>query len=107
MVSVSAAFESGYALLKDVGGGVHDAGVDVAELLEREETTGVVRVLEEIRGGLIDGHGARAGGRVRGLAGVDGLRGKLLRFWFRHNGLLRVLVVDALEDGGDDNGGKQ
>ena len=28
------AFERGDALLEDVGGGVHDAGVDVAELLQ-------------------------------------------------------------------------
>jgi len=31
------AFERGDALLKDVGGGVHQPGVDVAKLLQREE----------------------------------------------------------------------
>ena len=75
-----AAFERRHALLKDVGGGVHDAGVDVAELLQREEPAGVVGILEEIGSGLVDGHGAGAGGGVGRLAGVDGKRGELLRF---------------------------
>ena len=78
-----AAFERRHALLKDVGGGVHDAGVDVAELLQREQAAGVVGVLEDVGGGLVDGHGARAGGGVGRLAGVNGQRGKLLLFRFR------------------------
>ena len=52
------AFEGGNALLEDVGGGVHDAGVDVAELLQAEEPAGVVGVVEDVGGGLVDGHGA-------------------------------------------------
>jgi hypothetical protein len=43
------AFERGDALLEDVGGGVHDAGVDVAELLQAEEAAGVVGVVEDGR----------------------------------------------------------
>ena len=31
-----AAFQSGYPLLKDVGRGIHDAGVDVSKLLQRD-----------------------------------------------------------------------
>ena len=42
-----AAFERGDALLEHVGGGVHDAGVDVAELLQREEAGGVVGILKK------------------------------------------------------------
>ena len=84
-----AAFERGDALLEDVGGGVHDAGVDVAELLQREEAGGVVGVLKKIGSGLVDGHGAGAGGGVGRLAGVDGEGGKLLR-GFGHDGLLQV-----------------
>ncbi len=59
-----AAFERGDALLEDVGGRVHDARVDVAEFLQREEAGGVVGVVEDVRGGLVDRHGARAGGGV-------------------------------------------
>jgi RNA-splicing ligase RtcB len=73
-----AAFERGDALLEDVGGGVHDAGVDVAELLEAEEAAGVVGIVEDVGGGLVDGHGARVGGGVGDLAGVNCERGKML-----------------------------
>ena len=54
-----AAFERRHALLEDVGGRVHDAGVDVAELLQREQRRGVVGVFERERRGLVDRHGAR------------------------------------------------
>ena len=57
-----AAFERGDALLEDVGRRVHDAGVDVAELLKPEEAGGVVGVVEDVRRGLVDRHGARLGG---------------------------------------------
>ena len=40
------AFERGHTLLEDVGGGIHDAGIDVAELLQRKEAAGVVGVLK-------------------------------------------------------------
>ncbi len=73
------AFERGDALLEDVGGGVHDAGVDVAELLQAEEAGGVVGVVEDVGGGLVDGDGAGVGGGVDDLAGVEGEGGKLLR----------------------------
>jgi len=65
-------FECGYALLEHVGGGVHQAGVDVAEFLESEEAGGVVRVVEEVGGGLVDGDRAGVGGGVGDLAGVEG-----------------------------------
>ena len=42
-----AAFESGHALFEDVGGRVHDARVDVAELLQAEQAGGVVGVVEQ------------------------------------------------------------
>ena len=58
------AFERGDALLEDVGGGVHDAGVDVAELLQGEEAGGVVGVVEDVGGGLVDGDGAGVGGGI-------------------------------------------
>ncbi len=67
-----ASFEGGDPLLEDVGGRVHDAGVDVAEFLQAEEAGGVVGVLEDVRGGLVDGDGAGSGGGVRFLTGVHG-----------------------------------
>ena len=65
-------------LLQHVGGGIHQAGVDVAELLEAEEARGVVRIVEDVRGGLVDGHGARVGRGVHHLTGVNCKRGKML-----------------------------
>jgi hypothetical protein len=67
-----AALERGQPLLEGVRGGVHDARVDVAELLEREERGGVVGVAELVAGGLIDGHRARAGGGIGLIARVQG-----------------------------------
>jgi len=49
---------------------VRDARVDVADALEVEEACGVVHVLEDIRGRLVDRHGARARGRIGTLAGM-------------------------------------
>ena len=40
--------------------------------LQREETAGVVGVLKQVRRGLVDGNGARSGGRIGRLAAVDG-----------------------------------
>ena len=44
--AADAAFQRRHALLEDVGGGVHDAGIDVAELLQREQRGRMVGVLE-------------------------------------------------------------
>ncbi len=61
--------------------GVHDAGVDVADLSEREEVLGVGRITELEARGLVDRHGAGTGGRVRLAAHMDltGLETPLLR----------------------------
>ncbi len=67
-----AALESGDALLEDVGGGVHDPGVDVAELLQAEEAGGVVGVVEDVAGGGVDRDRAGLGRGIDVLAGVDG-----------------------------------
>ena len=65
------AFEGGDPLLEDVRGRVHDPGVDVPELLEREEARPVVGVVEGVRRRLVDrdGAGVRPGGGL--LPGVD------------------------------------
>ena len=52
-------------------GGVHDAGVDVADLGQREEIGGVLGVTELVGRGLVDGHGTRPRRGVGHLAGVD------------------------------------
>ncbi len=71
-----AAFQVGQALLEHVGGGVHDAGVDVAQLFQGEQVGGMFGVLELVAGGLVDRHGTAAGGGVGHLAGVQLAGGK-------------------------------
>ena len=65
-------FERRHPLLERRGGGVHDAGVDVAEALQVEQSGGVVGVLEDVRRGLVDRHGAGAGFGIGPLSGVQG-----------------------------------
>ena len=60
-----------------------------------EQPPGVVGVLKQVGGGLVDGHGSRAGRRIGRLAGVNGKGGKLLLLRFGHDGLLQVAVVVA------------
>ncbi len=73
-----AALERGDALLEHVVGRVHDAGVDVAELLQREQVRRVLGALELIRGRLIDRHRDRAGRRIGAPAGMQGEGFRLL-----------------------------
>src|SRR5258705_6790116 len=54
-----ATFKGSDALFKYIGRRIHDARVDVAKLLQREETSGMVRIIEDIRSCLIDGNGPR------------------------------------------------
>ena len=72
-----ATFERGNALLKHVVGRVHDAGVDVARFLQREQRRRVIGVAELVRGRLVERDGARAGRRVGRIAGVQGQRVEL------------------------------
>ena len=59
-----AAFERCHALLEDIGRGVHDARVNIAELLQPEQGGGMIGILEDERRRLIDRHGACAGRRI-------------------------------------------
>ncbi|CAI7977538.1 hypothetical protein FRAHR75_360018 [Frankia sp. Hr75.2] len=68
------AFEGGDALLEDVLGGVHDPGVDVARLAEREQRGRVVGVAEDEARRLVDRDGSRTGRRIGLGARVDLLR---------------------------------
>ena len=61
------AFEGGDALLQRGDGGVGQARVDVAVLLQGEEVRRVVSVLEDEGGGLVDGDRA---GTVLGVGGA-------------------------------------
>ena len=67
-----AAFERRDALLQHVVGRIHDARVDVAELLEREQVGGVLGIAELVGRGLINRHSNGAGGRIGTPAGVKG-----------------------------------
>jgi hypothetical protein len=89
-----AAFEGGDPLLQDVGRRVHDPRVDVAELLQSEEVGGVVRVVEDVGGCLVDRDGAGAGGRIHLLPGMEGqglepLGRRLGRLLVAHRDLLQ------------------
>ena len=67
-----AVLQRGDALLKHRDGRIHDPRVDVPEALQGEQVGGVVRVLENVGAGLVDGHRARARDRVRPLPRVHG-----------------------------------
>ena len=70
--SSHSALERGHALLQHGLRRIHDAGVDVAELLEREQVGGVLSGIELVGGRLIDRHrDRRGGGRVRAVARVQ------------------------------------
>ena len=74
----------GDALLENVGGRVHQARVDVAEFLQGEQIRGVVGALEDVGGRLVNRHGARAGGRIGDLAGVQRQRAETF-CWCAHD----------------------
>ena len=59
--------ERRHPLLEDGRRRVHEPGVDVPEGLEVEQARGVIRVVEHVRGGLVDGHRPRPGRGVREL----------------------------------------
>ncbi len=69
-----AAFERRDALLEHRLGRVHDTRVDVAEGLQPKQRGGVVGVVEDVGGRLVDRRSARAGRRIRLGPGVDGER---------------------------------
>ena len=58
-----AALHRSEALLQYIGGGVHDAGVDIAGNLEVKQIGTMLCVIERVGGGLINRNGRRFGGR--------------------------------------------
>ena len=69
----SPTIKGGDALLEHVGGGVHQAGVDVAEFAESEEVGGVLGIIKDEGAGLVEGNGACVGGGFRLVAGMEAL----------------------------------
>jgi hypothetical protein len=65
------ALERGDPLLEDVVGGVHDARVDVSELLERKQRRCMIRIPELVTCGLIDWNRARPRRRIRSVASMQ------------------------------------
>ena len=70
----AAALDRRHALLEHRHRRVGDARVDVAEGLQVEQARRVLGRVEHERGGLVDRRGARAGGRIRDLPGVQAKR---------------------------------
>ncbi|MNS70297.1 hypothetical protein D3C72_1036390 [compost metagenome] len=66
------AFQGRHALLQHVGRGVHDAGIDVARHLQVEQVGAVLRIVESVSHGLIDGHRHGARRRIRAVAAMHG-----------------------------------
>ena len=66
-----APLKGGDALFQHIGRGVHDSGVDVAQLGQREERGGMAGVAELVGRGLMDRHRHRAGGGIGPPAGVN------------------------------------
>ena len=66
-----AAFQRRDALLQHGDGRVGDARIDVPGPLQVEQRGRVLGVVEHVGGGLVDRHGARAGGRIGPLAGMQ------------------------------------
>ena len=67
-----AALQRGNAALEDIGGGVHQAGIDIARLGQAKAPGGLRGVLEDIGGRGVNGDGSGVGcGIGRFLSGVD------------------------------------
>jgi hypothetical protein len=87
------ALQLGDPPLEDVGGGVHDAGVDVPELLEPEQAGRVVGPVEHVGRGGVDGHRPRVRGGIGALLpGLHGARAQAqLAFGFGDDAHVRVI----------------
>ena len=65
------ALQRRHPLFKDIGGGVHQAGVDVPEFLQPKKIGAVLGVIEDVGGGLINRNRTGIGGGIRLLASVQ------------------------------------
>ena len=71
-------FQSGHSLFKDIVGGIHDPRIDVSKLFQGKQIGSVLRAVEGIGGGLVNGHRTRVGLGIRRMAGVQGLGAKAI-----------------------------
>ena len=65
------AFQIGHALFKHITGGVHDAGINIAEFLQGKQAGGMFGAVEYIGSGLINGNSTRTGSGIRLLPGMQ------------------------------------
>src|SRR5262249_39634686 len=95
----ASAFQRGDALLQNRDGRIAEAAIDVAEGLEIVERRGLIGIIEHIGDGLIDRRGARAGGRIRRGAGMDGQGGKAGFLWlFAHRPASRRRLLEMMRE---------
>ena len=66
------ALERGNALFQHVGGRIHQAGIDVAQFLQRKQVRRVLGAVELIGRGLMNRHGDRSGGRIGAESRMQG-----------------------------------
>ena len=83
------ALQGGDALLKDGGGRVHQAGVDIAGLRQAEAARGLGAVAEDVRRRGVDGDGSGVRRRVRVLLADVELQG--LKFIILFHGVTSFL----------------
>ena len=69
-----AVFQRRNALFEHRRGRIRDAAIDVPGAFEVEQLRRVIAIGKDVRGGLVDRHGARAGGGIGTLTGVQGER---------------------------------
>ncbi len=93
-----AALQRRDALLQHGAGRVADARVDVAEGLQAEQRRGMVDVVEDEGGGLVDRRRPRAGRGVGRRAGMDRKRVEAGQAVGHRKNLQRIFLAGALQD---------
>ena len=79
--SGDATLEGRDPFFENIGGRIHDPGINVSKLLKRKQAPGMVGVVKHVRCGLLNRHGAGLRGRVDDLSAMDGQSGKVLLFF--------------------------
>ena len=82
------ALERGNALLKDILGGVGQAAIDVAGVLQAKAVCGVLGVMENVGSGLVDGHRTGIGDGIGLLLADMQLKGLKVQFTLAHDKIL-------------------
>ena len=93
--AANAALQVRDPLFQYVAGWIHDAGINIPAFLQRKKPRGMVGILKNIRGCLVNGNCPRSGYRVWNLTGMKLAGGKTkLAFlgWF-----LSILIPPLLQ----------